>query len=107
MKEKIYVEIAGIKLGIVSEDGREYVEQVAKTVNDEVNAVLKSSKGRTLVEAALFCAMTHVGQGGEDSLKVRNLETQIALYQANLNILKRENEELRAKLEGNNEEYYG
>ena len=27
MKEKIYVEIAGIRLGIVSEEGKEYVVQ--------------------------------------------------------------------------------
>ena len=30
--------------------------------------------------------------------EVKNLETQVALYQANLNRLKKENEELRQKL---------
>ncbi len=97
MKEKICVEIAGIKLNILSEDGRTYVEEVAKTVEDEVFEIIKNKKC-TLIEAALFCAMTHLGQGGESSVKVRNLETQIALYQANLNRLKKENEELREKL---------
>ena len=32
--------------------------------------------------------------------KVKNLETQVALYQANMNRLKKENEELRSKLAG-------
>lgn len=98
MKEKIYVEIAGIKLGIVTEDGKEYVEEVANAVEEEVSNILKNNRGCSLVEAALFCAMNHLGQGGQDSIKVRNLETQIALYQANLNRLKKENEELREKL---------
>ena len=35
MKEKIYVEIAGIRLGIVSEEGKEYVEEVAKEIERE------------------------------------------------------------------------
>ena len=98
MKEKIYVEIHGIKLGIISEDGREYVESVAKKVEDEIKTILKNKKNCSLIEAAIFCAMSHAGQGGEDSMKVRNLETQIALYQANLNRVKKENEELRQKL---------
>ena len=98
MKEKICVEIAGIQLNILSEDGRTYVEEVAKNVEEEINEIIKSKKGCTLIEAALFCAMSHLGQGGESTVKVKNLETQIALYQANLNRLKKENEELREKL---------
>lgn len=98
MKEKIYVEIAGIKLGIVTEDGKEYVESVASVVNEEIDKILKTKRGCTLIEAALFCALSHCGQGGEDSKKVKNLETQVALYQANLNILRNENEALRAKI---------
>ena len=34
MKEKIYVEINGIKLGIVTEDGAEYVQSVAKELEN-------------------------------------------------------------------------
>jgi hypothetical protein len=33
-------------------------------------------------------------------MKVKNLETQVALYQANLNRMRKENEELRSKLAG-------
>lgn len=98
MKEKIYVEICGIKLGIITEDGREYVENVASKVENEIKEILKNKKNCSLVEAAIFCAMSHSSQGGEDSMKVRNLETQIALYQANLNRMRKENEELRQKL---------
>ena len=94
MKQKICVEIAGVKLSLLSENGEEY----AKTVDEAVRDVMKSQKNCSLVEAALFCAMNFCSQGSDDSMKVRNLETQVALYQANLNRMRRENEELRARL---------
>ena len=36
-----------------------------------------------------------------DDRKIKNLEAQIALYQANVNLLKKENEELKARLNKN------
>lgn len=102
MKQKFYVEIAGVKLGIVSEEGQEYVESVAKAVNDRINSMIRTQKNCSLVEAAIFCAMDFYSTGHGDSRRVKNLEAQIALYQANVNRLKKENEELRAKLSGNN-----
>ncbi len=98
MKEKIYVEIAGIKLGILTEDGADYVNQIASRVNDDIKALMKSQRNCSLIEASLFCAMNYCSQGGEDSMRVKNLETQVALYQANLNRMRKENEELRSKL---------
>ncbi len=100
MKEKIYVEIAGIKLGIITEDGGEYVKKVASTVEEQIKSMLRAQRSCSLVEAALFSAMNYCSKGEEDSKKVKNLEAQIALYQANVNRLKKENEELRSKLAG-------
>jgi len=101
MKEKIYVEIAGIRLGIVTEDGSEYVKEIAGAVEENVQKMIKSQRNCSLVEASLFCAMSYYSQAKEDAKKVKNLETQVALYQANLNRLKKENEELRIKLLNN------
>lgn len=98
MKEKIYVEIAGIRLGIVSEEGRDYVEGVAKEIDSRINSMIKNQRNCSLVEAALFCAMDCYSTGEGDAKRVKNLEAQISLYQANVNRLKRENEELRSKL---------
>ena len=61
MKEKIYIEINGIKLGIVTEDGREYVEGIAKAVADQINQMLNAQKNCTLIEAAMFTAMNLQG----------------------------------------------
>jgi cell division protein FtsB len=46
--------------------------------------------------------MDFYSTGAGDSRRLKNLEAQIALYQANVNRLKKENEELRAKLAENN-----
>lgn len=100
MKEKIYVEIGGIRLGIVTEEGAEYVQGVAKSVEDKIKNMIRTQKNCSLVEAALFCAMNYYSIATEDEKKLKNLETQIALYQANVNRLKKENEELRMRLLG-------
>ncbi len=99
MKEKIYVEIAGIRLGIVTEEGETYVQGVAKAIEDEIKAMIKSKRNCSLVEASLFSAMNYYSRATENEKKVKNLETQITLYQASLNRQKKENEELRARLQ--------
>lgn len=98
MKQKYFVEIAGIKLGVVSEQGREYVEGVARDVSDIILNMVRTKKNCSLVEASLFCAMDFYSSSSTDSRRLKNLEAQIALYQANVNRLKQENEELRRKL---------
>lgn len=100
MKEKIYVEIAGIRLGIVTEEGASYVQEIASAIENEVKEMIKAKKNCSLVEAALFSSMSYYSRATESEKRLKNLETQIALYQANVNRLKKENEELKSKLQG-------
>ena len=98
MKQKIYVEIAGVRLGIISEDGEEYVSEIAKKIDEKVKKMISSQRNCSLVEASLFCAMDSYSAAESDAKKIKNLEAQIALYQTNMTILKRENEQLRSRL---------
>ncbi len=98
MKEKIYVEIKGIKLGIVTEDGGEYVERIAKELESQLDMMMRAQRSCTLVEAALFSAMNLQSKCEESEKKLKNVETQLAIYQANVNRLRIENEELRTRL---------
>ena len=98
MKEKIYVEINGIKLGIVTEDGAEYVTKIATDLENQLKSMMKAQRNCTLIEAALFTAMNLESQRQENEKKIKNLDTQLALYQANVTRLKIENEELRTRL---------
>lgn len=103
MKQKYFVEIAGVRIGVVSEQGQEYVEGVAGEVDKIISEMLRTKKNCSLVEAALFCAMDFYSSGSTDSRKLKNLEAQIALYQANVNLLKKENAELRERLAKNDD----
>ena len=98
MKEKIYVEIAGVRLGIISEDGEEYVAQIAEEINKRVKKMISMQKNCSLVEAALFCAMDCYSTAEANAKKAKNLEAQISLYQTNTERLKKENEELKDRL---------
>ncbi len=98
MKEKIYVEINGIKLGIVTEDGAEYVEKIAEELRKKIDAIIKVQRNCTLIEASLFTALNLQSKSDEDDKKIKNLETQLTLYQANVNRLRLENEDLRTRL---------
>ena len=99
--KNLSVEIAGIRLGIVTEDGATYVQEIAGAVNDDIKKMLKSQRNCSLVEASLFSSMSYYSRAIEGEKRVKNLETQIALYQANVNRLKKENEELKIKLLNN------
>lgn len=101
MKEKIYVEIMGIRLGIMADEGEEYVKKVASQVEESISKMLKGQKNCSLVEASLFCAMSYYSSLSESESKLKNLEAQVALYQASVNRLKKENEELQSRINGN------
>ena len=98
MKEKIYVEINGIKLGIVTEDGAEYVDNIAEELREKIDAIIRAQRNCTLIEASLFTALNLQSKSDEDDKKIKNLETQLTLYQANVNRLRLENEDLRTRL---------
>ena len=98
MKEKIYVEINGIRLGIVTEDGAEYVNKVAQELQAQLNGMMKAQRNCTLIEASLFTAMSLQSKCSEDDKRIKNLEAQLAIYQAQVNRLRVENEELRTRL---------
>lgn len=98
MKEKIYVEINGIRLGIVTEDGREYVEKIAEELQEQLNSMMRAQRSCTLIEASLFTGMSLQSKCDEDDKKIKNLEAQLAIYQAQVSRLRVENEELRTRL---------
>ena len=98
MKEKIYVEINGIRLGIVTEDGEKYVDEIAAELQAQLDSMMTAQRKCTLIEAALFTGMSLQSKCHEDDKKIKNLEAQLAIYQAQVNRLRVENEELRTRL---------
>ena len=99
-KRKIDVEIAGLKMSLVTDETESFVESVVRRVNDTMNSLLQSSKNRTRLDAALLCALDFCSDKLTAEKRVRNLEAQISLYDVNLRKARAENAELKAALEG-------
>ena len=98
-KRRIDVEIAGLKMSLVTDETESFVESVVRRVNDTMNSLLQSSKNRTRLDAALLCALDFCSDKLTAEKRVRNLEAQISLYDANLRRFREENIALREKLE--------
>ncbi len=99
-KRKVDVEIAGLKMSLVTDETESFVESVVRRVNDSMNSLLQSSRNRTRLDAALLCALDFCSDKLTAEKRVRNLEAQISLYDVNLRKARAENTELRAALEG-------
>ena len=99
-KRRIDVEIAGLKMSLVTDETESFVESVVRRVNDSMNSLLQSSRNRTRLDAALLCALDFCSDKLTAEKRVRNLEAQISLYDVNLRKARAENAELKAALEG-------
>ena len=57
-KRKIDVEIAGMKMSLITDESESFVESVVRRVNDSMASLLQSGKNRTRLDAAMLCALT-------------------------------------------------
>ena len=64
----------------------------------QLDKMMSAQRKCTLIEAALFTAMSLQSKCHEDDKKIKNLDAQLAIYQAQVNRLRVENEELRTRL---------
>ncbi len=99
-KRKIEVEIAGMKMSLLTDESESFVESVVRRVNDSMSSLLGTGKNRTRLDAAMLCALDFCSDKLPAEKRVRNLEAQISLYDVNLRKARAENAELRAALEG-------
>ncbi len=96
-KRKMAVEIAGVSLTLVTDESDSFVETVVAQVSERMEAMLAGGirTGTSTLDAALLCALDSVGERLKAEKRVRTLEAQIALYEANLRSMKEEVDTLR------------
>ena len=94
MKERYNVEISDISLTILSDEPEEFVTATVDKINARVNDLIVRNKRCSKLDAALLCALDYCGEYQKAERRIRNLEAQFSLYDANL---KRLREELAAK----------
>ncbi len=94
MKERYDIEISDIQLTIVSDEPEDFVRSTVAKINERVNDLIVRNKRCSKLDAALLCALDYCGEHAKAERRIRNLEAQISLYDANL---KRMREEIAAK----------
>ncbi len=97
IKRKIAVEIAGVNLTLVTDESDSFVEAVVSQIDERMESMLAGGirTGTSTLDAALLCALDAVGERLKAEKRVRTLEAQIALYDANIRSLKEELETMR------------
>ena len=79
---------------IISDEPEEFVTATVDKINARVNDLIVRNKRCSKLDAALLCALDYCGEYQKAERRIRNLEAQISLYDANLRRLR---EELAAK----------
>ena len=90
MKERFNVEIAGISFSVVTDDGEAMVRNAEAMLNENVAAVLKQMGRFSKLDAVTLCALDYCAQAQKAEAKIRNLEAQIEILEANMHRLRGE-----------------
>ncbi len=98
MMEKYDIEIGGIAMTIKTDENEDFVTYVVKELDDRITAMTTKNIHCSKTEASILCALDYCCEKIRLEKKVKNLEAQVALYTANVNRLKSENQELKEKL---------
>lgn len=96
MKERYSIEIADIQLTILSDEPKEYVESTVAHLDETIRDMTVKNKRCSKLDAAILCALDFYSEKTKADKKIKNLEAQISLYEANIRRLKEEAEQLRA-----------
>ncbi len=96
--EKYDIEIAGIAMTVKTDENEDFVTYVVNELDNRINTMTKKNIHCSKTEAALLSALDYCCEKIRLEKKVKNLEAQVALYTANVNRLKAENQELRENL---------
>ncbi len=96
-KRRVSFNIAGMELSLVTDEPESTIENIVTTMNSAMNALINSNAKRSKLDAAVLCALDFCADKLTAEKKVRNLEAQIALYDASMKRLKDENAALKKK----------
>lgn len=97
IKRRVDVNIAGITMSLVTDESDDFVNAVVDRMDDRMKALLQNVK-RSQLDAAMLCAIAFCGDKITAEKRVRNLETQVSLYDVNMRRLKEEIAELKRRL---------
>ncbi len=84
MKQKYNLEIAGIQLSILSDESEDFVKELVANLDTQITDLTVHNKRCAKIDAAILIALDAMGEKIKLEKKLKNLEAQVALYEANL-----------------------
>lgn len=100
-KKKYEVSIADVEMAILSDEREDFVMRLVNDLDQKIRQITISNKRCSKLDAAILVALDAGGEKLKADKRIRNLEAQIGLYDANLRRLREENAKLKeAMLQG-------
>ncbi len=97
-KKKFEVKIADVDMCIISDEREEFVLKLVSQLDEQITSILAQSRHCSKMDAAILTALDHASNRVKAEKRVRNLEAQIALYDANLRRMREENIKLKSSM---------
>ncbi len=96
-KRRYELEIADVEMAIISDEREDFVTRLANELDAGIRDLMKHNKRCSKLDAAILCALDYSSDKAKAEKRVRNLEAQVALYDANIRRLREEVARLRGE----------
>jgi hypothetical protein len=97
-KKRYEIQIADVDLAILSDEREDFVMSAVRQLDTRIRDLTVNNKRCSKMDAALLCSLDYFSDKLKAEKRVRNLEAQIALYDANMRRMREENLRLKARL---------
>lgn len=98
MKQKFTITIADTEMNIITDESPEFVDEIVGILDRKIREINTASRRCSKNEAALLCALDYCSDKIKMQRKIRNVDAEMALKNAQINHLMAENEKLRKRL---------
>lgn len=95
-KKRYEIQIADVDLAILSDEREDFVMSAVRQLDARIRDLTVNNKRCSKIDAALLCSLDYFSDKLKAEKRVRNLEAQIALYDANMRRMREENIRLKA-----------
>lgn len=97
-KRRYELEIADVEMAIISDEREDFVNRLATELDSGIRGLMKANKRCSKLDAAILCALDYACDKNKAEKRVRNLEAQVALYDANIRRLREELARLKGEV---------
>ena len=79
-KETVIIHVAGSEYSILTDEDPSYVEALAKTLDQDITAIVAANRRLSMTQAAILVALDYADKAAKESEAADNLRGQIKEY---------------------------